>query len=290
MTPSDRIKHIKDISEALGKEDRSLIDLTLKQFGLSPWSRNHYWEGSLQSYVLYMLEDIDDISDESLLELAKHIGAVPELERVETPSFWKPDQPRVFISHLAEIKSKAVNLSKALEEYSIISFVAHEDIEPTKEWQIEIEIALTTMDALVVLLSPGFKESNWTDQEVGVAVGRGVPIVPVKIELDPYGFIGKYQALQGKGKIPVKVASEIFEILIEKPNIGSKITGGIVEVFANSVSGSYAKRNMDWLEKSKHLTPTMVERLRNAIKENDQFNYASDVPERLENLIKRIGS
>ena len=54
------------------------------------------------------------------------------------------------------------------------------------------------MDALAAILTPGFNESKWTDQEVGVAVGRGSLIIPIRKGMNPYGFIGKYQGMQGK--------------------------------------------------------------------------------------------
>jgi nucleoside 2-deoxyribosyltransferase len=53
------------------------------------------------------------------------------------------------------------------------------NIEPTKEWQNEIEAALSTCDALVALLHPGFHVSMWTDQEIGYAMGRGIPVYSV---------------------------------------------------------------------------------------------------------------
>jgi len=62
------------------------------------------------------------------------------------------------------------------------------------------------MDGMIVILHPGFQESKWTDQEVGVAIGRMVPIIPIKVGLDPYGFIGKYQALKANGNSPSGLA------------------------------------------------------------------------------------
>ncbi|MCK4619263.1 MAG: toll/interleukin-1 receptor domain-containing protein [Desulfobacterales bacterium] len=232
------------------------------------------------------MDMISDSSSEALIELAKHLGSATEIESAATPSFWNADQPCVFISHLASIKAKAKGLKASLSKYSIVSFVAHEDIEPTKEWQTEIEIGLSTMDALVAMLTPGFKESNWTDQEVGFAIGRGVPIVPVRIGLDPYGFIGKYQALQGKGREIQIVASEITEILLGKPGIGQKITSGIVEKFVNSYSWETAKQNMGLLEKCQHLNMDHIKKLRKAVKENRQVRDSWGVPERLEALIE----
>jgi hypothetical protein len=120
-------------------------------------------------------------------------------QRVVTPEsarrIWDDREFRVFLSHKAEVKKETALLKQALKPYGVSSFVAHEDIHPTKEWQDEIENALSSMDAFVALLTPDFHESAWTDQEVGFAFARRVPLISVKLGKDPYGFIGKFQAL-----------------------------------------------------------------------------------------------
>lgn len=103
---------------------------------------------------------------------------------------------RVFLSHKAEVKENVFALKERLALFGISAFVAHVDIEPTKEWQDEIENALTSMDAFVALLTDNFHVSDWTDQEVGFAFARGVPLIAVRLGKDPYGFIGKFQALR----------------------------------------------------------------------------------------------
>lgn len=283
MKPSERIKFIKLIADALGEEEWALIDLTLKQFNL-PYTDN--WHGS--GTANYIMDMIGEASSEQIMELAKHLGVASELDSVESPKFWEANQPRVFISHLAKFKIETTNLKNELARYGIIGFVAHEDIEPTKHWQSEIELGLSTMDALIALLTPGFNESKWTDQEIGVAIGRQVPIVPVRIELDPYGFIGKYQAIQGKGKTPKDVAREIFEVLITKPGIGQKITSELVKIFSESHSWANAKENMKLLEMSPHFTPELGKKIVNAMKENSQIREAWGVPERIEELLEKI--
>lgn len=55
---------------------------------------------------------------------------------------------------------------------AIAVFVAHAAINPTEEWQQVIEYALRSCDACAALLAPGFKESDWTDQEVGFCMAR----------------------------------------------------------------------------------------------------------------------
>jgi hypothetical protein len=52
------------------------------------------------------------------------------------------------------------------------------------------------MDAFVALLTDNFHDSDWTDQEVGFALARGVPVIAVQMDRLPYGFIGKFQALR----------------------------------------------------------------------------------------------
>jgi hypothetical protein len=119
---------------------------------------------------------------------------------------------RLFLSHKAEVKKEAARLKRKLTLFGVSGFVAHEDIHPTKEWQNEIENALFSMDAFVALMTEGFHDSFWTDQEVGVAFGRGVPIICIRLGKDPYGFIGKFQALTCSWD---DAAKDIAKILIK---------------------------------------------------------------------------
>lgn len=121
---------------------------------------------------------------------------------------WTEGAYRVFLSHKSEVKKQAAELRDRLALFGISAFVAHEDIRPTRAWQLEIENALASMDAFVALLTDKFHDSNWTDQEVGYALARGVPMIGVKLGLDPYGFIGKFQALACDWKeAPVEIST-----------------------------------------------------------------------------------
>jgi hypothetical protein len=126
---------------------------------------------------------------------------------------WKPDHFRLFLTHVSTQKSVAHNLKESLEPYYVSCFVAHDDIEPTREWQDEIEEALRAMDALAALLSPDFHTSSWTDQEVGFAVGSGRLVIPLRFGLDPYGFIAKYQGYQITQVPYSTIAQDLLKIL-----------------------------------------------------------------------------
>ncbi len=116
-------------------------------------------------------------------------------EVVINDRIWGNSKFRIFLSHKAEYKVETAKLQEELVAFGIASFVAHNDIEPTREWQDEIENALHTMDVLVALMTEGFQNSNWTDQEIGFALGRKKQVIAVRMGTDPYGFIGRYQAV-----------------------------------------------------------------------------------------------
>jgi hypothetical protein len=154
-------------------------------------------------------------------------GALHAARRTVVPDaakrIWGEYGYRVFLSHKSEVKKEAAQVSDDLKLFGVSAFVAHENIRPTKAWQDEIENALASMDAFVALLTSKFHDSEWTDQEVGYAMGQGVPLICVKLEQDPYGFIGKFQALSCDWEsAPVALAN----LLIRQPRmLDAYITG-----------------------------------------------------------------
>lgn len=284
MNPSEKIKHIRAITSELIKEEWSILDLTLKQFGFPIADQ---WNGDKDSYVIEMMSSADD---NLLLDLAKHLGVASQLESEDEPEFWAGNETRIFLSHLASMKIEVSALRDELEAYGIKAFVAHEDIEPTREWQSEIESALSTMDGLICLLAPGFKESNWCDQEVGVAIGRQLPIITVRLGLDPYGFIGKYQALQGMNKNPNILARELYNIFIESSIVGPKITGALVKMLTDSGSFDESKRLINLIESSNYLTSKHALVLKDAVSKNSQISDSWGVPEKISKLVDKLNS
>ena|SRR2546422_1977921 len=114
----------------------------------------------------------------------------------------QPVPAKIFVSHSHHEKEIAGWIKGELERFGAFGFVAHEDINPTEEWQGAILKNLKECDVFLALLSGNFATSDWTDQESGIAIALGKVIVPVKVNLDPYGFIGKYQALKWDSEEP----------------------------------------------------------------------------------------
>jgi hypothetical protein len=194
---------------------------------------------------------------------------------------------RLFVSHLASERKLAGQLQEALLLYGISAFVAHNDIEPTLEWQSQIEAALATADSLVALLHPKFHESKWTDQEIGFAMGHGLPVFAVRFGQDPYGFIGRFQAFKGGKKTPAELAEELFDAYRKNKQTQKRMGEVLVTLFEESNSFSYAKRRIGYLEELEVWDASFVPRIKSAVKSNSQVSGSWGVPEQVKELAKK---
>lgn len=174
----------------------------------------------------------------------------------------------------------------ALKKFAISGLVAHDDIEPTKEWQDEIEAALFSMDALAALITTDFYKSKWADQEVGVAIGRGVLIVPVKRDADPHGFINKYQAINGRGKTVNQVAKSIFEVLFRSSQTRSRMLACMVDATAFEQDEKTALARLELIASLKDIPKDSLERLKEGVTKNQVFMKSSVLMPRLLELLK----
>ncbi|MCJ7603225.1 MAG: toll/interleukin-1 receptor domain-containing protein [Desulfobulbaceae bacterium] len=244
--------------------------------------------GSKWVYVKDLLAKVPDqtifkIADELEIE---HGYTYKSTDEILDSKFWHPNHFRLFLSHISTFKVKTAQLQKKLKTYGISSFVAHEDIKPTQEWQDEIEIALHSMDALCAILTPKFNESAWTDQEVGVAVGREVLIIPIRKGMDPYGFIGKYQGMQGEGKTIGEVAEGIFKILSNHPKTKDVLAGALADQITLAKNEDDAIAKLTLLRTAEALPQKHLEKIRENCKENEMIIASAKFVTLLNEMLK----
>ena len=213
-----RVSEKLDLIDRIGRELQSRytyteIDRFLAEFAIEPHasvSSNSKW--------VYSKAALSGIAIEKVLRIAQELdigvgGQSPA--SITPPANWaKVTEFRLFISHVSKDKLKATRLKSCLEIYGISGFVAHEDIHPTLEWQSEIERALNNMDAFIAIHTPGSSNSNWTQQEIGFALGKGVKVISFKMGEDPTGFISRHQALARRDRTAEEVAKEINDLLL----------------------------------------------------------------------------
>lgn len=221
---------------------------------------------------LEVSEDQDWRKESGLLLTGQRTIAPEAASRV-----WGNEGYRIFLSHKNEVKKETADLKERLKIFGISGFVAHEDIYPTKEWQDEIENALFSMDAFVALMTEEFHNSIWTDQEVGVAFGRGVPIISVKLGKDPYGFIGKFQALSCPWESAPK---EIVKLLLKH----DQMLNAYIKAVENCSTYEHGNTLAEILPYIDKLSNQQSNRLISAFNENgqvrDSFGFNGKLPHR----------
>lgn len=115
----------------------------------------------------------------------------------ELTGIWNPSKIRLFISHRDQHKIEVKKLSEELGSHGISGFVAHESIPEQSFWRHEILKALRSMDACLCYITDDFFESIWTNQEIGYALAKGVPIYLYRVgKTDPKGFLSDIQAIK----------------------------------------------------------------------------------------------
>lgn len=288
LTASNRVNLIKFIAERLQEEGESIAHMTLDKFGIQRVyiSEEEYFLIGDRTLLDQLLERRDRAQDDSLQALGAHFKRNPS-PSIDIPHFWKKGCFRLFISHLANHRKTASEIGTKLLDFGISCFVAHHDIEPTTEWQDQIESALQTCDGVLALFHPGFRESDWTDQEIGYALCRQLLIVPVRLGMDPYGFIGRFQAMDGPAEPACDFASRLFETLSKNPKTREKIAQGAMQAFEESNFFKDAMRRMSHLEKLEFWDASLCSRARAVLHSNNQISKAYGVPERLHELLKK---
>jgi hypothetical protein len=147
-----------------------------------------------------------------------------------------------------------------LEKYGMEVFLAHEDIAPSAEWQEVIIRELKQTDVFLPLLTKSYKDSDWTDQEIGIAFGDEKFIIPLKVEIDPYGFISKFQALKFKYDVQtdrfgssiyscLESCLEIIESIFNNKNLKDNLQDCLIKSFVRSVSFADAADKTQLLSK-----------------------------------------
>jgi hypothetical protein len=167
--------------------------------------------------------------------------------------------------------------------------VAHEDIEPTKEFETEMLLALNSAHALVAFLTPDFHESRWTDQEVGIALGRGILVISVSLDLDPYGFIAGKQAMRGSFENIQELAASLVDILLKHHSTSKLMHTNLVSAFENAKLYHNAINISQMIIKTNSFTQGQLSKIQKACKNNNQVVKAYGVPERIEAYLNKHG-
>ncbi|MGC5077158.1 toll/interleukin-1 receptor domain-containing protein [Agrococcus sp. DT81.2] len=263
LSAGDRINYIRECSALLGLEDWDAVDLVLDQHGLptaDDWGAN----ASKSSYVTAMIRTAPD---HLLQDLHSYLTRTSGQLRIGA-SPYKSDRLRVFMSHLTAQRDLVGDVGRILEGFGVDGFVAHDSIEPSKEWQDVIEAGLADCDALVVFLHDGFLESRWCDQEVGWVMGRARPVLPLAFDAMPHGFLSKYQASKCAGMSTAQVGQLVVRWLAQQPTLQPRLAVGLTEQFVDSSSWNRTRALAAVMETVTGFTDDQLEAMTKAAESN----------------------
>ena len=169
---------------------------------------------------------------------------------------------RIFFSYTTVNKKIVGKLKNQLEEIGFEVFLAHEDIDPCVEWQDEIIKNLQRCDIFIPLLTNDFMQSQWTNQEIGIAIANDKFIIPLQVAIIPPGFLGKIQSLRinpnesGSGH-----ADQIVNIIKNKSNFGKDMKHFVMNQLEESGSFEEAKARSELLEEFESFDKEEINRI-----------------------------
>jgi hypothetical protein len=233
MTKAARIRTIQRVGRTLSDMEWADASLTLNEFGL-PYAGGF---DDYDSMYEYMLDRLRQGADETLMEIDRSLHDAGSGTAVDADGsgLWKAGMFRLFLSHTSANRRRAKSLANVFARYGIEAFVAHHTIQPTREWEREIVSALRSCDALCAILTEDFTKSLWCDQEVGFALARRKLVVPLRVDIDPYGFLGRVQAASfPTGAAAVEVADAVLNALVRSPLTSEQVSPAIVRRFVQS--------------------------------------------------------
>jgi hypothetical protein len=202
-----------------------------------------------------------------------------------------PGDGFVFLSYSTKDKALAGTLKSELTASGFEVFLAHEDLVPSEEWQQEILRALQRCDVFTPLLTENFRGSDWTDQEVGLALARvsGCVILSLMVSpvASPHAFLKPYQALKLDPKRPEPACRAFVKVIGEKLGISKVRKNRAVQQFVSSSSFAAAKRNVRALLEFDSLSRDQMDRILTAAITNNQVYRAYRVSELLDTLVAR---
>ena len=291
MTPGERIRLIKECADSLNDRPWADAQLTLRTFGFRTYHPDEY-DFDPRSYFI---EQVEAESDESVARLHAFLAgedAAPTGSPGASP--WSGHGLNVFISHISAHKVWVSELKDRLAGSGIDGFVAHEDIEPSQHWRGVIQDALATCHACVVVIHDGFHESQWCDQEVGWALSRNVPVVPIDLTsvAQPHGFLADVQFINGREHSPLDLADNIWRVLHGDPRTQAPARDAVIESLVNSWNYNRTRQLWQRIEAFPSLTSDQLRRLEYAATTNGQVrdaNYGGRmIPDLIENLVLRF--
>jgi hypothetical protein len=99
-------------------------------------------------------------------------------------------------------------------------------------------------------------------------MGRNRPLLPLSFEIQPYGFLGKFQSLPCAGQNGWSVGDRVMDWLVSVPTLHTPLAESLSHAFRNSGSWDFTRLLTGLLDQIASFTDDQLERLEQAARDN----------------------
>lgn len=195
-----------------------------------------------------------------------------------------------FISYASKFKKTAGRIKEYLDQYGFNCFLAHEDIPPQTVWPAEILRALENCDLFLPLLTKGFIESFFCQQETGFAYCRKVEILPIKISKAPMGMIADIQAVTFNRDNFEASCWKIVKHVAKKESLSQPVLDALITWFGESGSYDIAAERAKKILNEFDYSPNQVEAIQTYIKKKSQIHETKEARDSIFKFMDRYNS
>lgn len=195
---------------------------------------------------------------------------------------------RVFLSYHHADQKLAGKIRGELETLGVVAFLAHQDINASHEWEDEILRELHRCHAFLPVLTKRFRRSKWTDQETGLAIGHGKVVLPLRVDMNPYGFASRFQAFRFRlGKALKKSCVALFKTLRADRRLRSRAINSLVYALGASTDFIDSRDKSALLLESSPLSKAQMNEALRVSDKNSQVYYSTPAVSNLGKLVRK---
>lgn len=201
----------------------------------------------------------------------------------------KIGEVRIFISYSSLNKEIAGDIKRWLSEFGFKAFLAHDDIRPSLEWQKVIIDNLKVCHVFILIITPEFNESKWTDQESGMAFITSKLIIPVSVNKspNPHGFLSVYQALKFNPKELEKGCIKIVRAIKDDQRYAPIVLDLLITSLKKSRSYASSEWKTSLISEFDSFTKEQFDLILETAISNNQIHFAYGSRLDLQDLIKK---
>ena len=192
---------------------------------------------------------------------------------------------RAFLSHADKERKIAGSLKEKIQSYGIDVFVAHDDLEGGTEWMSRLHMEIKECEIFLILVSKNYHSSNFTDQELGMALAYEKPIIPICIDSTiPYGFMSRYQCVKANPEFyDVK---EVVSVIMKHSKSGQEFVDLLISQLERADSFNAAYKHAGDLLAYDKLSKEQVSKILNAYNDNSQIYRSFRAEPTVKNILR----